>query len=549
MTALRLADYLDHTVPWAKQDEAFNFSADRKLCALIMEQRTGKSIVSIGRMAYLYERKRVIDAVLVVAMPSGVPQNWADELDGNPIENMKPRFPARIPHRTLVWRSDRADTKKFKAQFEELLAFKGLAILCVNGEAILTKSFRREALRFLKKRKVFAIADETSLLMKGPGKRATVMDGVKKYAEWRMILDGTPADESPFDLFTPYAWLSHAILGHSSYQAFKTHHGEFKVRPLFGKTMKCYKCFGAGKKKGVTCTDCNGTGKKDASFEELIKYRNLDELNRNVYTVSFRVTRKECFDIPDKLYTPYTFELSGPQRRVYDDLAETYEAELADGTTVSATMVLTRYLRLQQVGSNYWPSEKALALCRDCGGHGCETCDDIGAYEVKLPVKVVDAKVDSRLAALAEVASVNRGQLIVWARFTADIDKVMKLGAKLNLNPVRYDGTLGHEAKLKSKSEFQGGHAGWIVCNESAAQRGLNLSAAQAHVYYSNEFSGLKRTQSEDRTEVAGRSFGTGVIDLIAAGTVDEDIVAAHLSKRSVAEVVMRKPASHRFTR
>ena len=535
-TAPQLAAYLDNTTPWAKQQEAFEAALQTPLFAATMEQRTGKLIVSLGLIAYRYEQG-LIDAALVVAMPSGVPRNWADEIDGAPPRPH--RFPARIPHQTLVWQASRANTKTFQTQLEALLTFPGLAILLVNGEALLTDAFQKFAGRFLRARRTFAIADEVSQLMKTPpgrnkGQRSRVMMRIKPYTQYRLILDGTPADESILDLYSPFAWLDPAFLGHDSFYSFKHYYAEWEQKTVELYDPKLQRRI----RRSFEAIKTDETGQK--------QFAHLDELRQRLSRCSFRVTRDQCFDIPNKLYSEYRYDLTPEQRRVYDELEAEHESNLSDGTQISVSLILTRYLRLQQILSNTYPSPVSGQLCGQCEGEGCEQCKGLGVVAMRAEPRTIDRKHHPRLKAMEEIASLETGSLIVWARFTNDIDELLALGHRLNKSPVRYDGTITLDEKTENLRAFQQGHAAWIVANQVAMQRGIDASRASAQIFYSNTFSGLQRRQCEDRTEAFGRNKGTGITDIVANDTIDEKIVAAHLSKRSVADYIMQQHQSER---
>ena len=519
MTTPLLADYLDNTVPWAKQQEAFAAALNDAsnpyfpLFALFMEQRTGKCIVGIGLMAYWWEQ-REIDAVVVVAAPAGVPGNWRDEIVGTPHNDPPRRMPDWVTHSTLVWDCGRAEQVGYRQKLDALMKFKGLSILLVPSEAVSTDNWRAYMARFVRKRRVFGIVDESSLVMARAGnKRAKILRGMSHHTTRRMILDGTPAGESPLAMYPQMAFLSTDILGADNSTLFKAKYADIVMEE-----------------------------RRDGKKYPVIKgYKALDEMAERLTPVSFRCTRKECYDIPDKLYQPYRFDLSPEQRRVYDDLSEKYEAELRDGSAVSARMVLTRYLRLQQITSNYWPPEVELAICSDCDGGGCEACDGLGGIPVMSAPKII-ANYDSRLEAYREVIQLNMSApLITWARFTPDVDKVMATLQDLGRKPVRYDGKVPKDQKELNKRAFQSGEATDIVCNQGAAQRGINLGRAKGHVFFSNTYSGIQRTQAEDRTEIAGRTEGTFIVDLLARDTNDEDIVQAHVEKLALSELVMQR--------
>ena len=40
-----------------------------------------------------------------------------------------------------------------------------------------------------------------------------------------------------------------------------------------------------------------------AAFQQIVGFRNLDELTRRIDMFSFRVLKKDCLDLPDKIYT------------------------------------------------------------------------------------------------------------------------------------------------------------------------------------------------------------------------------------------------------
>jgi len=524
-----LSDYLDNTTPRGAQQAAFEAALANDLFALFMEQRTGKTPVALGRIAYAHEVQKTCDSAIIVAMPSGVPQNWADEINGDADLGRPKRWPARIDTTTLVWRANKTATKGFQAALKDAIETKQFSFVLVNGEAILTDAFKEFAGKFLRKRQVFAVADETSLLIKTPSsKRTKVMSGIKKLTQQRLILDGTPAGESPLDLYSQVGWLDDKYLGHSSYFSFKNYYGEWE--------------------KGFDPRSGREFPKLKKNDDGTPMFRHLDELQRRLKACSFQVLRKDCFDMPDKIYQPYRFPLSPAQRQVYDDLEAEHEATLHDNSQVSVQHLLTRYLRFQQITSNFWPSDKTAALHAACNGEGCEGCNQEGVVYSSTPPRVIDPNRHPRMDAMIERIQLNSDPVIIWARFTADIEQIMKVCADLGCKPVRYDGKTSPDDKEISRRAFQSGRAGALVANQAAAQRGLDLSAAGWHLYYSNTFSGLQRQQTEDRTEVPGRFRGTGVEDLIAEDTVDENIVAAHLAKRSVAAFVMGQPNTRRTT-
>ena len=58
------------------------------------------------------------------------------------------------------------------------------------------------------------------------------------------------------------------------------------------------------------------------SFRQVVGYQNLDELSDKVDGFSFRVLKKECLDLPSKVYERRDVELTPQQRKMYKELKE-----------------------------------------------------------------------------------------------------------------------------------------------------------------------------------------------------------------------------------
>jgi hypothetical protein len=513
---LQVGSYVPKTPFWRHQKEAFDKSAELPNFAYLMEQRVGKTKPCLDRTALWYERG-LLDALVVVALPAGVHLNWlTDEIPAH--------LPDRIPRMCVEWRSKRASTKSFKDELDRLVRFEGLAVLAANGGAVITKAFAEFMVRFLKARRVHLVGDETSLLFPRPGTdRAKAMASFGRHPRvvMKSILDGTPEDESPFHLYQQFSFLSPTILGYTSFFAFKQRYGVWK--------------------RGYN----QATQREYPILEE---HQNLEELRDRIAPVSYRISRREAFpDMPEQVVSPLRFELSEEQARVYNTLADEYEAELRDGHRVEARHVLVRYLRLQQVASNFWPSERIPALCTACGGDGCATCEFLGAVEVRTPLRVVDPKVNPRLRVLEDQLTRTREPFIVWCRFTKDVDDAIAACARAGVPTVRYDGLVPPDEKAANKLAFQTGGADALVGNPTSGGRGLTLKRARTVFNYSGFFSLLVYLQGNDRGEdtsldVRRGDRGTSIVNLLARGTVDEDMDEAHARKADVASIVKGRP-------
>lgn len=487
--------------PYDHQRRALRKSCNATAFALFMEQRTGKSKVTLDTAAWLYHCGR-IDCLLVIA-PNGVHRNWiTDEVP----KHLHPNVNAR----TLLWRSNRPQTRTLEREIAEILAHRGLAVVAVNVEAIITPRAKALIRKLVDARRCLTIVDESDCIKTPGAKRAPFLRTISRLSPYRRILTGTPAPEgNPFDLYNQLRFLDWQILGFSTATEFRNYYAEFedKVNHSTGQAYRVVKA-----------------------------YRHLEEMTQRLEPHSFRVTRAECFDLPPKTYQKRYVQLTAAQRQVYDDLRESYVTELR-GQPYSVPHALTRLLRLQQVASNYLPLPPTVAVCEACQGEGCDACDGGFTITAAEPQRI-DGR-NPRLEALAaELDALGDERTVIWARFRHDLDDVCGLLRSRGDSFARYDGTVTGRARADGLTAFQAGQRRHLVGQAAAGGRGLDMSAATTTIYYSHEHRLLLRLQSEDRMVSGSDPRPKSVIDLVAEDTVDDKMLAAFREKKSLADLI-----------
>ena len=95
------------------------------------------------------------------------------------------------------------------------------------------------------------------------------------------------------DLWAQMDFLDPEILGQQSYYAFRTKYAVM-----------------------ITANAAGGTHK----YQKIVKFRNLSELGKLVSPHSYRILKKDCLDLPDKVYTKREVELSDEQKRAYAEM-------------------------------------------------------------------------------------------------------------------------------------------------------------------------------------------------------------------------------------
>lgn len=494
------------TEPYEHQRAAFYATRDEPEKAVFWEMGLGKSWLVINTAAWRYA-KGAIDGLLILA-PSGVHRNWID------LEVPK-HLPDDVPRLAVTWRSSRMAGVAAREALDNLLAFDGLAILAMNVEAVITKVGRSYVERFLARRRVLVVVDE-SITIKTPGaSRTKVIVALGKRAAMRRICSGAPITQGPLDLYSQFNFLRPAALGYTSFFAFKHAFAEW---------------------------DEGYNGRIGRTYEVLKGYRNQDRLLGLCAPYTLRATKDECLDLPPKVYERRLFSLTGEQRSLYDSLREEYVAELSSMERIDVAHALTRILRLQQVASGYWPERHEGTICPGCQGAGCSRCDDLGMGVAVLPLRHLTAS-NPRIAALRDLLDelpVER-QVICWCRFRFDVEEVL---AAFGDAVVRYDGATNEDDRAASIERFMAGEARLFVGTPRAGGRGLTLTAASVVVFYSHDFSYEVRAQAEDRAHRIGQVRSVTYVDLVAEDTVDERLLEVVAAKKDLAALFDRDPRS-----
>jgi hypothetical protein len=544
------------TMPYAHQLEGYLRSRDEEFFAFFFEQRCGKTKPTLDTAAYQF-RLGAITALLIIA-PNGVHANWVRE-------EIPAHLPDDVPYEAVLWRSGRMATAMIRKTLESLLVTPKLAILAVNVDAIITPTLRDYLTRLFRQRTVMAVVDESLDISNHSAARTEMAIKIGRRARFRRILDGTPAAASPLGLFGQTEFLkpiqpglratrtrpatapTPGCLGFTSFYSFRNRYAEMEIKDFGEKDKLCPDCRNGDLRPKEDCGRCVGLGFVGRMPVAVVKrYQNLDELREKLASFSMRVTRQECADLPAKIYQKVFFELSAEQRRAYDELREEFITELRSGVTITASMTLTRILRLQQLTSNFTavlPDPVTCEACRGEPGAPCDACGDLGFIYPRVSAwEVIDPKTDPRLEAFLTTVDRLDGQGIVWARFRRDLEVLEAACRGRGWTHTRYDGSVTGERREAAKRAFQTGEVRLLLGNQQAGGRGIDLSAASWVYYYSHHWSLARRLQSEDRAQSLRRTDAVLYLDAVALDTVDDKIIRALRAGKNLSDLITGDP-------
>ena len=468
--------YKFKTEPYEHQKDALKKCWNKEAFAIFAEMGTGKTKIALDNACILYNRGK-IDRLLVVA-PKGAYMNWVDL-------EIPTHVPDYINTKVLAWKP--STSAKYKAQLKDIMDLSDyrLKIMVMNVEAFSTKKGLNFAKLFLIGKSLM-IVDESTTIKNPQAKRTKSMLLLAKEAKYRRIMTGSPVTQSPMDLWSQMDFLDPEILGQSSFYAFRTRYAVM-----------------------ITANAAGGTHK----FQKIVKFRNLEQLGKLVSPHSYRILKKDCLDIPDKIFTKRDIELSEEQKKAYQEMKSNAMTILKD-KSMTAVNVLTQLIRLHQI------------TC----GH-MKTDDD----------EVIELK-NNRLTELMQILGETTGKVIIWANYIYDINAIEKaVKEEFGRNSYcTYYGATKAEDRQKCIYDFQNSKndCRFFIGNTQTGGYGITLTAASTVIYYSNNYDLEKRIQSEDRAHRIGQKNKVLYIDLVAKGTVDEKIIQSLRNKVNIAKQI-----------
>lgn len=457
--------------------------------ALGAEQGTGKTWMLLNDAEHQFESGD-IDALFVIA-PKGVHTNW-----------VRREIPKHLsaPTQAAYWLS--GGGKKRMAAVERLLRQDPgdeLLVLTMNVDAVNTAAGFEVAKRFLKRYRCMMVVDESQRIKNPAAGRTKRIHTLGEMAVSRRIASGTLVANNPLDLFGQYQFLRSGLLGTTSFRAFTAEFADVLpahhplVREIMARTR------GRGVPQLIR-RDEEGTP----------VFRNLEKLRALIAPHTYRVLKKDCLDLPEKIHQTHYFELTPSQRKLYEEVKADMRYTRDDGAIDTFT-ALTAINKLRQVTSGF----------------------------ILVDSEAAHLDASARLSALMDALEDVEGQLIIWASFREEIAQIVAALRAKEISCVQYHGGTSSADREEAVDSFQRGDVRVFVSNPAAGGTGLTLTAANTAIYYSNSFSLEERLQSEDRSHRIGTREPVVYIDLVAQDTIDERIANALQAKSLVAGQVL----------
>ena len=326
------------------------------------------------------------------------------------------------------------------------------------------------------------ICDESQRIKNPKAAQSKAVQMLGDRAAYRLILSGTPVQNSVIDLYSQYRFLDPAVFGTNFY------------------TFRNRYC------------QMGGYG-----GHEVVGFRHMDELVRKEHSIALRVTKAECLDLPGQTFVRRYVQLEPAARQMYTQIARASCAELENGEHVTASIVLTKLLRLMQLTGGFVQAD---------GGDR--------------PRPTGSAKLDALADILEDYVQEAGQKLVVFARFRPEIAAICQLLEQRGIRYGRIDGDVPMDQRGAIVETFQQDPGVKVfVAQIQTAGLGITLHAASAAVFYSLDFNYANYAQALARIHRIGQAQPVTYIHLLAEHTVDEQVLDALERKEDLARTIV----------
>ena len=401
--------------------------------ALFMEQGTGKTFPILFRLAELAESGRIASALIVA--PKAVCTSWREKIEMLSEDQRKALSGIKIDivSYDLVWRRN----EYHKAAYDAV------------------------------------VYDESHYIKSPAANRTKACIKLAARAKYRYILTGTPTSNGQLcNLWSQFAAID-----------------PIRVTAGNGRSFVYPACLGGDSyyKWIQRVAYLN-------KWNKPYKYKNVAELQEVIGEMSYRITKAECLDLPEKLPDEILYcAMSAKTRKDYREMVKS--SAIVELDTLAGNP-LTRSLRLRQMCSGFLDTEN--------GDHIEYAC--------------------SKLATLKEFLADYEGKFVVFCEFRHSIDALAELFGKMGIAHVTLDG----RSKGDEWREFQDDpKVQAIICQYQSGSAGIDLYAADMVIFYEPTLRSDLNEQAKDRIHRVGQTRPCSYYYMLTSGTIEFAIYQA----------------------
>ena len=372
---------------------------------------------------------------------------------------------------------------------EDLIREEGDHILATNYE-----QFRANTDLFIKSGVKRVIFDESSKLKNRQAKTTQAAIKVSDTCEEVYLLSGSPTPNCRTELWSQLRCVSPAAAG-----------------PSFWKWA--YYWF-------IPVTRMVG-GRRTID-RWLVNPEREEAFQHHLKEWSWALRKDECLDLPAQMDQVVQVELSSAERKYYKEISEELKITVPDGI---------RGKSLHEEFSVPVAVEAVMMKLRQVCNGTVRAGEGI--------VEIGSSKIDAMLNILEDIGD---EPVVIWAEFTADIDRIARAISKTGKTTAIIDGRTSHNSKTVVQ-DFVQGKIDRLILHPKAAGHGTDglQKVCKYAMYYSLSFSADEHIQSRDRIHRSGQHHPCTYIYLIAEDTLEREMLGVVRNKSSKQTALLKE--------
>ena len=329
---------------------------------------------------------------------------------------------------------------------------------------------KREQRRLIKWKPDLLILDESHKIKNRKADRTKAATAIGRKVKHKLIMTGTPIGKCISEVWSQFNFLNPSVFGTFS---------NFKDRYLKMGGYMGYKVVG---------------------------YKNQDEFADKLHSISFRVTKDECLDLPPISYQHLYIEADRETKRIYREMDLDLFTEIGNDE-ISVEQQASKMMKLRQIVG------------------GMVRSDDDTLAKVS----------EKKLSALKDFLEDRVDKTVIFFSFTHEIELVKEYCEKAGIGYLILDGRTPQSDRDLFEERFNNDPKILVaLIQANTGGEGLTLVSADVSIFYSPTFSFISYSQARDRIYRIGQQKPVTILFLVMKETVDERVISVLESNRQL---------------
>jgi SNF2 family DNA or RNA helicase len=232
---------------------------------------------------------------------------------------------------------------------------------------------------------------------------------------------------------------------------------------------------------------------------------------------TYFLRKEEAIDLPHKLFTPIYLDMTVDQRRYYEELRKEAITYIQD-KTVSVPEALSKMHKLLQV---------CQGVVREEGGEW---------------LSFTNIKQETLLESLTN--ELYGRKVVVWCRFTHEIDSLLARLSELGIWALRFDGQVSHKNRNQIITAWNTDSRYTVFVAQLSMSEGIELLAKDIEVpcydceYLGVDYSFVNWLQSQDRIHRIGQRYPCHYKVYLTSDGIDRGVYESLRAKQQTSDLV-----------